>query len=303
MGVIPEQYEKYQKTVSMTCVNFNPVWGNKAANLEKIKLNVQEAAKQGNDLVVFGEMALVGFECDEESTNQRKPCAMHEELAETIPGPSTKEIGELARDLNIYVIFGMAEREKENPKTRHNATVVIGPEGLVGVYRKLHLSPAPTFNEEFCCSPGHELPVFETRFGLIGVQICYDFWFFPEMSRILALKGAELIINTAGSPAGPWRPWFVAQQTGCRATENLVYTATANLVGKDRTFIYSGSSTIAGPAAPPQLAFIYAQGGGDREEFVSATLDFRRLHRYQEIINWKRDRQDALIAREMQEFS
>jgi predicted amidohydrolase len=297
-----EIYEKYQKAVSITCVNFNPAWGNKAANLEKIKSNIEEAAKQGNDIVVFGEMALVGFECDEEGTRQRKPCTMHEELAETIPGPTTREIAQVAKDFDIYVVFGMAEREKENTRIRHNTTVMVGPEGLVGAYRKINLSPSPTYNEEFCCLPGKELPVFETKFGIVGMQICYDFWYFPELSRILALKGARLIINTAASPAGPWRSYYIAQQTGCRATENMVYAATANLVGKERIAIYSGSSVIAGPLGT-QPAFIYAQGSDNREEFVSATLDFKRLQRLPEIVNWKKDRKGLLIAEEMQKFT
>lgn len=302
MGSPIWQYDKYQKTVSLACVNFNPVWGNKAANLEKIKLNIAEAARQGNDLVVFGEMALVGFDCDEEGTKQRKPCAMHEELAETIPGPATKEITKLARDLNIYVIFGMGERDREDGKKHYNSTVLTGPEGLIGAYRKIHLSPAPGYNEEFCNCRGGELPVFETRFGPIGIQICFDFWFFPELSRILALKGARLLINTAASAAGAWRPYYVAQQTGCRATENGIYAATANLVGKERVSTYSGSSVIAGPVAT-QLAFVYAQGSEQREELVSATLDFRRLDRLQQVIDWKRHRQNSIITKEMEQFA
>ena len=300
MSQILEKHNKYQKTASITCVNFHPVWGNKANNLEKIMLNIQEAAKQGNDVVVFGEMALVGFECDEKGTRQRKPCAMHEEVAETIPGPVTRKIAEVAGDLDIYVLFGMAEREKDDNAIRHNTTVVMGPEGLIGTYRKIHLSAAPKFNEEFCCSPGHELPIFKTRFGPIGVQICRDFWMFPELSRILALKGARLIINTAASPAIPWRPNYIVHQTVCRATENMVYAATANLVGQERVTTFAGSSVIAGP---PGTQPIYAQVSDNREEFVSATLDFQKLQRLSEIRQWRRGRQGALIAREMQEFA
>ncbi len=299
MSTILARHEKYQKTVSITCVNFNPVWGNKAANLRKIESNIQEAAKQGNDIVVFGEMALVGFECDEKGTKLRKRCTMHEEAAETIPGPTTREIAELARHLGIYVVFGMAEREKKNAKIQHNATVVIGPEGLIGTYRKIHLSHAPDYNEEFCCSPGQEIPVFETRFGPIGVQICRDFWYYPELSRILALKGARLIINTSASPATPWRTDFIVHQTVCRAAENTVYAATANLVGKERVTTFAGGSVIAGPSRTQP---IYAQVSDNREEFVSATLDFQRLDALSKITEWGKDRQGALIAREMQGF-
>ncbi|MDO8567319.1 MAG: carbon-nitrogen hydrolase family protein [Dehalococcoidales bacterium] len=289
--------KQLQKTLSMTCVNYNTVWGNKAANLEKIKSNIEKAAQQGNDLVVFGEMSLVGFECDEEGTRRGKPCDMHEELAETIPGPSTKEIAEMAAALDIYVVFGMAEREKDNPKIRHNATVLIGPEGFIGAYRKICLSPAPRYNEDLCCSPGKEVPVFETRFGLMGIQICRDFWYVPELSRILALKGARLIINTSASPNVPWRPDFIAHQTVCRAMENIVYAASADIVGKERVTTYAGGSVIAGPLGTQP---VYARVSDNRaDEFVSATLDFARLQNLRDTNNWQRDRQGKLIAREL----
>ena len=289
------------ETVSVACVNFHPQWGDKAANLAKMKTYVTDAAKQGNNIIIFPELALSGYECSEDAGAEKKSCRMHTELAETIPGPSTKEMSVLAKKLDIYIIFGMPEQDKKNPARRYISSVVIAPEGILGAYRKLHLAPWPRFTESLCFAPGDEVPVWQTRYGNIGVLICYDFYFFPELARIMALKEANLLVNTTASASGPGKPYYIVQQTGSRATENLVYAASANLVGKERTKTYYGHSVIAGPHHP-QPAFVFAEGG-ETEEIVSATLSFPRLSAYRELLDWKKGRQWQLINKEMDKVS
>ena len=291
----------HPETVSIACINFHPTWGDKAANVDKMKTFVTEAAGQGNNIIIFPELALSGYECSEELEGEHKSCRMHRELAETIPGPTTEKIAALAKESNVYVIFGMPENDKAILDRRYISSVVIGPEGILGAYRKLHLAPRPRFTESLCFSPGGDLPVWKTRYGIIGVLICYDFYFFPELARIMALKGATLLINTTASAAGPGKPYFIVQQTGCRATENLVYAASANLVGKERTKTYYGHSVIAGPH-DPRPAFVFAEGG-ETEEIVSATLNFTRLRSYTEKLDWKKNRQSQLIIQEMSKFN
>ncbi len=288
---------KFQETVSVACVNFHTDWGNKAANLAKMKTFTAEAAKQGNNIIVFPELALSGYECSEDIGIEKKSCRMHRELAEVIPGPSTEEMADMAKELDVYIIFGMPEQDRVDPDTRHISSVVIAPEGILGAYRKVHLAPTPRFTESLCFSPGNEMPVWPTKYGKIGVLICYDFYFFPELSRIMALKGADLLINTTASSAGPGKPFFIVQQTGARATENLVYAASANLVGKERSKAFYGHSVIAGPHAP-RPAFVFAEGG-ETEEIVSATLSFPRLRAYAELLDWKKSRRSQLIEEEM----
>jgi predicted amidohydrolase len=210
-------------------------------------------------------------------------------------------MAQLAKDLDAYIIFGIPEQDKKNPATRYISSVVIAPDGILGAYRKLHLAPWPRFTESLCFSPGDEVPVWQTRYGNIGVLICYDFYFFPELARIMALKEATLLINTTASAAGPGKPYYIVQQTGCRATENLVYAASANLVGKERTKTYYGHSVIAGPHHP-QPAYVFAEGG-ETEEIVSATLSFPRLRAYTELLDWKKGRQSQLINKEMKKVS
>ncbi|MFW6145501.1 MAG: carbon-nitrogen hydrolase family protein [bacterium] len=268
--MIPDQYQNFEQIVSIACVNFNTVWGDKQANLKKIKSFVVQAAEQGNNIVAIPELALTGYECDEPG----KSC-MHEVNAETIPGPSTEEVAAVAKKYDIYVVFGMPERDQNDSKIRYISAAVIGPDGLIGAYRKLHLM-SPPLTEKQCFKRGNSLPIFQTRYGPIGVQTCYDFWTFPEITRMLTLKGARIVINSAASPAGPGKPLFIAQQTGARAVENIIYTASANLTGKDRTKFFYGHSTIAGRGS--QIAQFYAKGG-EEEGLVSATLNFHLLHK------------------------
>ena len=288
------------ESVSLACINFHPEWGDKAANLAKMKTFIKDAAEQGNNIIVFPELALSGYECSEDMGDQKKSCRMHTELAETIPGPATEEMSGLAKQLDVYIIFGMPEQDETQPARHYISSVVIAPEGILGAYRKLHLAPWPRFTESLCFSPGDRIPVWKTRYGNLGVLICYDFYFFPELARIMALKEATLLVNTTASAAGPGKPYYIVQQTGCRATENLVYTASANLVGKERTKTYYGHSVIAGPQ-DPRPAYIYAEGG-EAEEIVSATLSFAKLKTYTEKLDWKKNRQFQLINQEMSKF-
>lgn len=289
----------YQDVVSLACINFHTHWGDKSANLRKMQDITVEAAKQGNNIIVFPELALSGYECSEDVGGSHKSCSMHRDLAETIPGPSTREIAGLAKELDVYVIFGMPEQGKSDSDIRYISSVIIGPEGIIGTYRKLHLAPAPRFTEWMCFTSGSGIPVWETRYGPIGVVICYDFYYFPEISRIMALKGARLLINMTASGAGPGKPYFIVQQTGSRATENTAYAASANLVGRERTRIYYGHSVIAGPLVP-RPAYIFAEGG-DTEEIVSATLNFQRLEASLERLNWRKSYRSELISKEFSE--
>jgi predicted amidohydrolase len=313
--VIPPEYDSFEKVVTVGCVNFSPVWGDKKRTLEKIEVNVREAAAQGVDIVVFPEIALVADDACPDCEDAGAACERHLEQGETVPGESTEHVADLAREHDLYVIFGLAERDREDPRVLYNAAAVVGPEGILGTYRKVHLGTLPWVTEGLVYRPGTSLPLFPTRFGPIGIQICYDFWFNPELTRILALKGARLILNAAGTFAGPGKRDYAVQTTCLRAQENLVYAATANLVGgpgqaaygadhldEQRGAAFLGHSVIAGPSFP-RFNHVYAEAG-DGEELISATLSFEKLHRWQPIFpmrEWRAGRQlhaSRLIADE-----
>jgi predicted amidohydrolase len=292
--MIPAPYDRYESHVTVACVNFQTSWGDKAANLQSIERYVCEGAKQGVDIIAFPELCLSGYEANEDKS-------LHRELAETIPGPAVETISALAKRYNMYVTFGMPEQDPDNPDINYIACPFIGPQGLLGTYRKLHLGRPPMFAESECFSGGDSVPVFETRFGPVGVLICVDFWNFPELARIQMLKGARLILNCTASFEAPGRPAYITQQTGARATENVIYTASANLVGKENTKSYYGHSTIAGPSFP-RFNHIYAQAGYD-EELISATLSFDKLHRFRDNVKIEQIRRDDVIMSEFEKLA
>lgn len=323
MSHIPERYAAYETTATIGVVNFASVRGDVAATLAKVEANIREAGAQGIDILVFPEEALTGLGGCTACREQVAHCDYHHGLAETVPGPATERIAELCAEHDLYVAIGMVERDGDDPEVLYNAAAFVGPEGVQGTYRKLHLGSLPWVTEGVTFTPGDSLPVFETRFGPVGIQICYDFWFNPELSRLLALKGARIILNCCGTFAGPGKRDYMLQTTATRAQENLCYVASSNHVGgedvgtssyaagevdRGRAADMLGHSTIAGPAFP-RFSHILAEAGGDGEEIVSATVSFEKLHRWEPIFPWRDWRAghqqpiSALIAREFGELA
>jgi predicted amidohydrolase len=296
-----EEYQKYEKVVTIAGVNWKGEWGNKKANLEKMKAKVREAAQYGINIIAFPELALTGYECGPEARQEQRQCAMHTEAAETVPGPSTEEMAKLAKELNMYVIFGMPEKDAKNSDVQYVSAALIGPEGVIGSYRKMHLATPPVWTEYYCFKPGNELPIFKTKYGPIGIQICADFWMYPELSRLLFLKGARIIFNPSGSAAAPGKIDLMVNETTGRGQSTQCYIVSCNHVGTERTISYYGHSTIGGPGFPKfQRTFARSEG---IEEIVWATVSFetlaqsRRIFRVKEAGNWK------LIAKEYQKIA
>lgn len=297
--MIPERYASYDPVVTVAATNFAAVPGDKNATLDKMEAYIRDAASQGVDLIAFPEEALIGISECTVCRSGAPRCDYHDALAETVPGPSTERVAALARELDLYVVFGLAERDAERPEVLYNAAAVVGPEGIQGTYRKLHLGSLPWVSEGVTFEPGRSLPVFETRFGPIGVIICYDFWFNPELTRLLALKGARLIVNCCATYSGPGKRDYLVNTTAVRAQENLCYALSSNHVGglhdpasygaggvdKGRAPHFLGHSTIAGPSFP-RFQQVFAEAG-DVEELVTATLSFEKLHRWESVFPWR----------------
>src|SRR5579871_1150234 len=289
--------------VTVAAVNFASVRGHKPATLEKIEGFVREAARQGADLVVFPELALNDCDPCVACLERDGPCDVHVASAEEVPGPSTEYLASVAAELGVHVVLGLAERDPENSGRLYNASALITPTGIAGTYRKLHLglsrSKTHPTTEGATFVAGDALPVWETSLGPIGILICYDFWFNPELARILCLKGARLLVNTTASAAGPGKADYVAQTTVVRAQENLVYAVSANRVDHG-----VGHSTIAGPAFPA-FNHVFARGGTD-EGLVVATVNFAQLQRWHDVFpwrEWRRGRQAAVSKLVAEEFS
>ncbi len=146
-----------------------------------------------NDLIVFPELSLTGYGGDPSTHKFRKNLW---NLAEEIPGPSTSRIESEAMETGCYIAFGAAERGK-SPKAVYNAAVLVGPDGYVGHTRKTHLVGV----DDSPYTRGNRIETFRTKIGRLGLMVCYDMWF-PEVGRILALDGAEIIVILSSSFAG-----------------------------------------------------------------------------------------------------
>src|SRR5674476_110720 len=162
----------------------------KRDNLFKIEKLTLKAKQQGADLIIFPEMSLTGYVLLDQVY----------ELAETIPGPSTLKIEALAKKTGMHIVFGMPELSEKTQATIFNTAVCVGPQGLIGKYRKMYLPNHSVFEEKRYFRPGYEAAVFQTELGNIGLTICYDVSF-PEVYRLIRLMGAKLIICISASPA------------------------------------------------------------------------------------------------------
>jgi predicted amidohydrolase len=212
------------RTVRLATVHFKPSGGRTPEdNCRMYEPFIVEAARQKADLVVLGETLTypgVGKK--------------YHEVAEPIPGPSTEYFGRLAKKHNVYIVPGLLERDG---KLVYNVAVLIGPDGaIVGKYRKVCL---PRGEVEGGIAPGSDYPVFSTRFGKVGIMICYD-GFFPEVARELTYRGAEVIA---------WPVW------GCnpllaraRACENHVYVVSSTYEDVSRNWMISAVFDHSGEA-------------------------------------------------------
>ena len=208
----------------------DPKLAEKDRNLDVCLQRLEEAVAAGARLLVLPECAIPGYMF--ESAEEALP------YAEEIPGPSTDALAEACRESGAHVVCGLIERDGDR---LHNAAVLVGPDGLVGSYRKTHL---PFLGVDRFVTPGDELPVWETPLGRIGVEICYDLRF-PEVTRTLALRGADLICHPTNFPMAARVQTELI--TVARAAENRVFLLTANRCGQERWAEFCGRSQIVDP--------------------------------------------------------
>lgn len=230
--------------------------GDKTENIRKIEHNVVRAKKQGVELVIFPELSVTGYVLRDQIY----------ELAETIPGQSTNILEKLAVKTGTYIVFGLPELSDKTQATIYNAAVLVGPDGLIGKYRKMYLPTHSVFEEKRYFRPGYQTALFETELGKIGLIICYDV-FFPEVSRLTRLKGAQLIVCISASPAT--RRAFFETLTVARAIENTAFLAYVNLVGIEDGLQFWGGSRLIGPNGRVLVKTKY-----DKEDLVIGEVNY-----------------------------
>lgn len=230
---------------------FSPLFGKKEENLKKVSSVINDTDLE---LLVLPEFFATGY--------QFASVDEVEELSEPTQGGFTTEfLLDLSHEKGMYIVAGLPERDKG---IFYNSAILTGPEGLIGTYRKIHLF----FEEKLYFTPGDTgFQVWNTKIGLIGIMICFD-WFFPESMRSLALLGAEVVAH----PANIVLP-YCPQAMPIRCLENRVFAITANRIGveerkegKSLTFI--GQSQIISP-----LGKLLVKASESKEELLTIDIE------------------------------
>src|SRR3954454_15880248 len=268
-------------TITIGCANFESVPRDTAKTLEKMDAVVAGAGTRGCDLLIFPELALNSWGPCTDCADGHEPCAWHRAQAEPADGPACRDVADMAAARGVHVIYGFEELGAAG--AIHNSANVVAPDGLVGTYRKLHLG-IPLETDRF--TPGDSLPVFDTDLGPIGISTCYDFYQGPELSRVLALKGARVLVNPTGRSALPRARDHLEQVTLVRAHENLVAAATANRVGTSHgPPEWAGGSVIAATQFPGFPVTLARAGTG--EELITAAIDFAAIAQWYDLMPWR----------------
>ncbi|MCS7338145.1 MAG: carbon-nitrogen hydrolase [Verrucomicrobiae bacterium] len=262
------------------------------ANLQKTLALAERAARQGARIVCTQELFRTQYFCQLEDYRNF-------ELAEPVPGPTTDAFSSLAKKLGVVCICSVFERRA--PGLYHNTAAVIDADGaLLGIYRKMHIPDDPGYFEKFYFTPGDTgFKAWQTRFGKIGVLICWDQWF-PEAARLVALQGAQIIFCPT---AIGWLPaerakfgraqhdaWETVQRA--HAVANGCYWAAVNRVGLEKPagtktagIHFWGQSFVAGPDGA-----VLAKASATREETLLVKVDLRAIERQRTHWPFLRDR-------------
>jgi predicted amidohydrolase len=249
----------------------------KHANLCRFEEITRKAKEQGADMVIFPELSLTGYVIRDQIY----------ELAETIPGPAVERVEKIAKETGMYVVFGMPELSEKTKATLYNTAVFVGPEGYIGKYRKKYLPTHSVFEEKRYFRPGYQTAVYDTAIGKIGFCICYDL-FFPEVTRLARLKGAQLLVSISASPAV--RRNYFEILTAARALENTAFLAYVNLVGVQDGLQFWGGSRVVAPTGD-----ILVKAKYDEEDFVMCEVNYNDMRPAETFIPTLRDLRPELF--------
>ncbi len=233
---------------------------------------IGEAAAGGAQIVCLPELFAMPYPCQSEDHRSFA-------LAEPVPGPTTDLLAETARRYGVVIVGSVFERRDAG--LYHNTAVVIDADGrLAGMYRKMHIPDDPFYYEKFYFTPGDlGFPVFSTRFGKLGVGVCWDQWF-PEAARLLTLAGAQLVLYpTAIGWLAEEKQQFGPSQ--CAAWETVIrshaianglFVAAVNRAGVEGNLEFWGDSLVCDPTGN-----VLARAGQQTEEVVLATCNFEQI--------------------------
>ncbi len=249
-----------------------PCTSEKSENLQRAVDHIGEAAAQGAHVVCLQELFASWYPCQTEDHAQFA-------LAESIPGPTSAALSEAARRHKIVVVGSLFERRA--PGIYHNTAIVLDADGaMLGMYRKMHIPDDPHYYEKFYFTPGDlGFRSFKTRYGTLGVCVCWDQWF-PEAARLTALAGAQVLFYPtaigwqADDKALHGKTQIEAWQTMMRshAIANGVFVAAPNRVGTEQGIEFWGHSFVVDP-----YGTILVEGSQDKPEIIQAACDLSLL--------------------------
>ena len=247
------------------------------ANLKKTLALTEQAAKKGAKIICTQELFRSQYFCQSEDH-------AHFDLAESIPGPSSAAFQKIAKKYGVVIVASLFERRASG--LYHNTAVIIDSDGsLLGIYRKMHIPDDPLFYEKFYFTPGDTgFRAWQTKFGKIGVLICWDQWY-PEGARLTSLQGAEILFYPT---AIGWHPkekaeygdnqhgaWEIIQRS--HAVANGCYVAAVNRIGLEQPIggdglEFWGQSFVAGTSGQ-----ILAKASVDQEEILLVPIDLGKV--------------------------
>ena len=242
--------------MKIALISMRPKIADKKANLQTMKEHI---SKTNADMYIFGEISLTGYRCKDELRN----------LVETIDGSSVEYMKKVAKDKKCYIIFGMPLKDSNVEGLTHNSAVLVHPDRKADVYNKWFLPNFGPFEEKLFFDEGESLKVFDTKYGKIGILICYDL-FFPEICKAYSLQGADIIICISASPSTT-RKYFETLLPA-RAVENTTFMVYVNLVGTQEDLVLWGGSQIYSP-----MGDLLTKAPYFKENITTCDIDLNQL--------------------------
>lgn len=259
------------RNIKLALVQFESELMDVKANVKKALHFIDEASKEKADLIVFPELFTTGYNSELIGDN-------YFDLAETVDGPTITALSEAAKKNSINIVAPI-DLERQMPGVIYNSAVVINRNGqVIGDYDKTHLWAG----DRFYFTAGNRYPIFNLDFGKIGIMICYDGGF-PEVSRILALQGAELILCPAAFPTWDKDMWDIYFKS--RALENACFVAGINRVGKEDKLHMFGNNKLVNPRGKVLL-----DAPIDVEEMQIAEIDLDDVFEFRKTVPFLKDR-------------
>lgn len=250
-------------------------------NENRTQRQIEEAAGLGANIVCLQELFNAIYFCQYVDVKSYR-------YAQKFPNASTDKLQALAKRLGIVLVVPFFEEAL--PGVYFNSAVVYDRDGTyLGKYRKNHIPEGPQYLEKYYFTPGDlGYPIFKTQFGIIGIGICWDQWF-PEVARILALQGAEILLYPTAIGSEPDRPEFDSSEPWrtiirSHAIANNVFVGAVNRVGVETEMSFYGKSFIANP-----FGAIIADAG-HQDEIILATCDLSEIRASRELLQFFRDR-------------